>query len=100
MYKPRIVEFEFHVGTIGYGKVKVDTRLGRNGFYPGDIDTKTSLGNNALFLGISTDDKVVYALQSGSVLEDAAGRWGHEDPNYYTIKRHASQELIKQMKQV
>ena len=102
MYKPRIVRFELMINGVGLGIfVDVNTRLGKNGIYPGDVDVLLSEGIEVLFLGITDFGKVVYAVSDGSLLIDNTSLWSlNPIKEWYNIKRHATPKLIKQMKQV
>jgi hypothetical protein len=109
MYKPRIVEFTWRGGFDR--KANVDTRKGMFGFYPGDIiafdgwykqmviGVCVDAGIKKLGIILENENKLSWWGGVDSSEKGQASEWGNNH-TIKLIKRHATPELIKQMKQV
>ena len=84
-YKPRIEKFKNAGGT----DIKVDTRMGRNGYYPGDLCDLDS-SSPMMLLGIDEDNMCVWAYDEG-IQRDYSGLYKY--PTDCVGKRYG-QKLI------
>jgi hypothetical protein len=91
MYKPRIVTFNDGHGT----DWDVDTRKGKNGFYPGDLIHIGSL--NFLVLGISCETGNLVSAGKGFITGHVSGLLDLVYDLAILIKRNANKKIMRDM---